>query len=439
MALLPTGRLLGLTLAVAAVLGLGALEPLALYAAPLCLGGLALLVAAEWRATPVRSLEAERRHDRRLSIGEPNPVELRVRWRQGHGTARRVWARDETPPGMAVDRPVLEGVLAPGGEWRGLYHLRPTRRGAYAFGDLNLRLEGPRGLLRRQATLPLAEPVDVYPNIRAVRRYELQVRRGRQLEAGLRRARRFGRGTEFERLRDYLPDDDFRRIAWKATARRGRPVVVEHEVERSQNLLLLIDAGRLMAAPVADLQKLDHAVNAALVLAYVAVGLGDRAGLLVFADRVEQYVAPARGRRQFHLLLTRLQRIAAAPVESDPAGALLYLTSRNPKRSLVVLFTDLAEAAEAEGLIAQLGLIARHHLAVCVMVADPELLALSAEEPSNTRLAYRRVVAQRLLDERRSVIERLERRGALVVDVPADRLSSATVERYLEIKARTLL
>ncbi|HEY3081840.1 MAG TPA: DUF58 domain-containing protein [Chloroflexota bacterium] len=440
MALLPTWRLLALTLGVAGLLGLGALVPLALYAVPLYLGALGLLVASEARATPGRaSLAVERRHDRRLSIGEPNPVELRVGWPAGPGLALRLWARDEAPPGMTVDRVVLEGILTAGGEWRGVYHLRPTRRGAYAFGDLNLRVESPRGLLRRQIRLPLAASADVFPNLRAIRRYELQLRRGRAIEAGLRRARVLGRGTEFERLRDYVPDDDYRRIAWKATARRGRPVVIEHEVERSQNVLLLIDAGRLMAAPVADLQKLDHAVNAALVLAYVAAGLGDRVGLIVFADRVEQYVPPARGRRQLHLLLTSLYRVAAAPTESDPARALLYLAARNPKRSLVVLFTDLAEASEAEGLVAQLGLIARHHLALCVMIADPELLGLAEAEPSDTRRAYERVVAQRLLDERRGVVERLERRGALVVDVPADRLSGETVGRYLEIKARTRL
>jgi uncharacterized protein (DUF58 family) len=248
-----------------------------------------------------------------------------------------------------------------------------------------------------------------------------------------------GRGTELERLRDYVPDDDYRRIAWKATARRGRPVVVVHEIERSQNLVLLVDAGRLMGAPSGDLDKLDHAVNAALALAYVAVGVGDRVGLLVFADRVEQYLPPARGRRQLQVLLEALYRVSAQPVESDPARALRHLAARNPKRSLVVLFTDQAEASEAEALLGPLGLIARHHLAMCVLVADPELGALAAAPLDDTRRAYERVVAQRLLDERRAVVERLEGRGAIVVDVAADRLSAETVDRYLEAKARTLL
>ena len=259
------------------------------------------------------------------------------------------------------------------------------------------------------------------------------------MEAGLRRARLLGRGTEFERLRDYQPDDDYRRIAWKATARRGRPVVVEHEVERSQNVLLAIDVGRLAAAPVGELQKLDYAVNAALVLAYVAAGLGDRVGLLVFADRVEQYLPPARGQRQFQRVLASLYGVEAQPVESDASRALLFLAGRNTKRSLVVLFTDLAEASEAEGLVARLALVARQHLMLCALIGDPDLLAIAASPPLDTRRAYESVVAQRLLDERRSIVERIEGRGGLVLDVPADRLSGEAVERYLEAKARTLL
>src|SRR5262249_15077849 len=164
----------------------------------------------------------------------------------------------------------------------------------------------PRGLLWRQHTFALAGAAYVFPNLRALKRYTLEVRRGRAIEAGQRRGRWFGRGTEFERLRDYVPDGDFRRIAWKPTARVGHPVVVEHEVERTQNLLLLLDVGRLMAAPVGGMQKVDYAANAALLLAYVALGLGDRVGLLTFADRVEAYVPPARGRRQMQLLLNAL-------------------------------------------------------------------------------------------------------------------------------------
>jgi uncharacterized protein (DUF58 family) len=437
---LPTPRLLTLALVGALLVGLAQLDRALLIVAALYALALAGLVAVEARATPdPDELDASRDHEPRLSIGEPNPVDVRVDWPHGAGSVRRLWARDETPEGLPADRTIHAGALAPGGQWRTRYHLTPRRRGEYRFGDLVVRIASPRGLLLRQLRLPLTAPVRVYPNLRAVRRYELQVRRGRVIEAGLRRSRVLGRGTELERLRDYVPDDDYRRIAWKATARRGRPVVVVHEVERSQNLILLVDAGRLMAAPSGDLSKLDHAVNAALALAYVAVGVGDRVGLLVFADRVEQYLPPARGRRQLQLLLEALYRVSAQPVESDPARALRHLAARNPKRSLVVLFTDQAEASEAEALLGPLGLIARHHLAICVLVADPELGGLAAAPIEDTRRAYERVVAQRLLDERRAVVERLGGRGALVVDVPADRLSAETIDRYLEVKARTLL
>jgi uncharacterized protein (DUF58 family) len=256
---------------------------------------------------------------------------------------------------------------------------------------------------------------------------------------GRRRTRQVGGGTEFERLREYVPDDDFRRIAWKATARRRTPIVIEHETERSQNLILAVDAGRLMAAPVRGMQKLDYAINAALMLGYVAAQLGDRAGLLAFADRVDQFLPPARGHRQFQLLLSGLNRLRPQPVESNPGRALAFLAGRNAKRSLVVLFTDFVQEEAAAGLVANLALLSRHHLVLCVAIGDPDLAAMAAAEPSDLQRAYEHVVARRLLDERRGLIERLGRHGSATLDVPADRLTAETVDRYLQIKARTQL
>ena len=442
MAVLPTHRLLGLSLGVAVPLAAASLDSRLFYIAAISLVGVVVLIAVDLRLAPsATTFEVERRHDQRLSLGEPNPVDLHVRWvgpRRG-ARALRLWMRDETPTELPVDRRILSGQIVPGDTWTGRYHLRPLRRGDFRFGAIVLRVQGPLGLTIRQHSYSRSAPARVYPNLRAVHRYDLLLRRGRLHEAGLRRARLRGQGTEFERLRDYLPDDDFRRIAWKATARRHQPVTVEYETERSQNLIVLIDTGRLMGTPVGAMEKLDYAVNATLMLAYVAAGLGDRIGLMAFADRVEAYVPPGRGRRQFHLILESLYRLRALPVESNPARALAYLATRQPRRSLVILLTDLVEANEAETLVSHLGQLARRHLPLCVTISDPDLIRLAAESPTNSRRAYERVVAQRLLDERRVILDRLERRGALALDVPAEQLTVAIIDRYLEIKARTRL
>lgn len=437
---LPTRRLLWVALGLAVPLGAASASSGFLVLALVYLIALVIAVGIDARQLPSPDgLAVTRQHDQRLSIGEDNPVDVTIRW-TGRNAALseplRMEVRDESPFAIAARGETFFGSIAAGDTWTGRYYLTPVRRGEYDFGQIVARLEGPLGLIVRQYAFPVTEPARVYPNIRAVRRYDILARQGRLHEAGLRRTRLFGEGTEFERLRDYQPDDDYRRINWKATARRRAPMTVEYETERSQNLVLMIDTGRLMGTPIGPLLKQDHCVNAALMLAYVGMEMGDRTALVVFDDRVESFVPLNRGARQFQLLLETLYSVRSEPIESDPAGALAYLSHRRMKRSLIVMFTDLAEAAEPEALIAWLGQLARRHLPLCVIVSNPDIHRLASQPPDNSRHAYERVVAQRLLDERRAIIERIERQGALVLDVPAEQLTSGVINRYLEIKGR---
>jgi uncharacterized protein (DUF58 family) len=443
MRVLPTARLLWLALGAAVPIFLATLLAPFLIIAVLYVVVLVAVVIYDALKAPRRDdFHVSRSHDARLSLAEANPVEIDVRWERGGDYPQRpvrLWVRDETPPEIPSDQVAFAGSIAPGSTWSGQYHLSPRRRGDYPFGNIVVRLESFLGLLVRQHSYSGGDPARVYPNLRAIRRYDLLARRGRLHEAGLRRTRERGGGTEFERLRDYLPDDDFRRINWKATARRRQPVTVEYEVERSQNMLIVLDTGRLMGTPIQDMLKLDYAINAALMLAYVGMEMGDRTGLVVFADDVQQYIPLARGQRQFQLMIEQLYKVGTQPVEADPGRALRYLARRQLKRSLIVLFTDISETADHAPLLAALGLLARRHLPVCVMMSNPDIVRLAAMTPTDSQQAYEKVVAQRLLDERRTIIERLERQGAMVLDVPAEQLTSSIINRYLEIKARTQL
>ncbi len=384
----------------------------------------------------------ERHHDRHLSLGDSNTVTTEVRWLAHTATAgstRAIRLRDETPPEFPDEQPILSGTIEPGGVWRETYELHPMRRGTYQFGDVWLRVESPFKLVVRQLRVSRQEPVRVYPNLRAIRQYDLLARRGRLPEVGVHRTRNLGRGNEFERLRDYQPDDEYRRINWKATARRLHPVTVEYETERSQNLLLMLDTGRLMGTPVGALDKLDHALNSALMLAYVASKMGDRVGALAFADQVRVFVPPARGDRQFQLLLDALHAVRVQPVESDLRRTVSFLASRHQRRSLVIFFTDLAGELDATAMIASLGLLARRHLVVCASLSDPDLLAMEEQLPSDSLQAYEKVVARRLIDERRGVVEKLERFGIATIEGSPESLSPAMINHYLETKARSRL
>ena len=182
-----------------------------------------------------------REHDTKLSLGAENPIRLCLRNRSWRGVSFTV--RDEAPELFKIETRTMEGQVAPRGTWEFIYHVRPLRRGDYQFGDLSLRWLGPLGLVIRQAKVEAKEPVKVYPNLLDVRRYDLLLRRNRLQEMGLRTTRQFGEGTEFERLREYLPDDEYRRINWKATARRNFPVTTEYQTERSQQVIAVLDAG----------------------------------------------------------------------------------------------------------------------------------------------------------------------------------------------------
>lgn len=399
----------------------------------------AALFLADWRlAARPGDWELSRRHDERLSLAAWNRVAIDVRARRP-ARSTRIALRDEAPPSFAVEgAPMLQGVTQ-GGAATLEYRVRPARRGDYRFGSLHLRWESPLRLLTRQSRFDAATPVKVYPDLSGVRAYDLVVRKNRIWELGLRATRVLGAGNEFERLRDYQPDDEYRRINWKATARRGKPISAEFQTERSQNLVALLDAGRMMRSPVGDIDKLDYAINAVLLLAYVAAAKGDRVGMLAFADRPLAWLAPRPGRGQFYRMLEALYAIQAQPVEPDFASALSYFSVQQRKRSLAVLFTDLTGSVSMESLVAQMTRLRRAHLPLLVTVSDPAVQQFVEQPVLDSRTLYERTAAQQALDERSLAVERLRSHGVATLDVPADELSVAVINRYLELKARSEL
>ena len=412
----------------------------------IALGWLVLVLAlfiADWQLTPIPShWELMRAHEDRLSLAAQNRIEVEVYLRPG--AVRRslpVWLRDESPAtfGIAEEERILHHTIRPGEPHTFAYYLRPPRRGNYSFGDFHLRWQSMLGLLRRQSSFPATEPVKVYPNLVDVKKYDLLLRKNRLWELGLRNARVFGSGTEFERLRDYLPDDEYRRINWKATARRGKPISIEYETERSQNLMALLDVGRMMRSPVGDVAKLDYAINAVLLLAFIATQKGDKLGLLTFADEAQNWLAPRGGKGQFHRMLEQLYAVEGQPVEPDYNAAFGYFATKQKRRSLVLVFTDLTGSISTETLIAQMTRLRRQHLPLLITISDPTVQQMARQELTSSTSLYQRTVAERLLEERHLTLERLRQRGVLTLDVSADELSVAVINRYLALKAKTMI
>lgn len=436
--MLPTIRAVFFLLVAAPLIALEAFAPGMAWVAAVYILIIMALLALDWRlAGDVNRFTIVRRHDNKLSLGAENPIRLSL-----HNPGRRVvrfTLRDEPPDAFQIEERILEGSVAPRETWRGIYYVRPLRRGDYKFGNLNLRWQGPLRLSIRQARIPAEAPVKVYPNLLEVRRYDILLRQNRLQEMGLRHARIFGEGTEFERLRDYLPDDDFRRINWKATARRRTPITIEYQTERSQNVIAVVDTGRMMQSPVAHIAKLDYVINAALLLAYVVTGKGDKVGLLTFADQVTQYISPQQGRAQFYRMLESLYAVEAQGVEPNYRSAFSYLTLKHRRRALIVIFTDLSAGMSMKTLTEQAARLSKRSLPLVVTISDPDIHTAALQIPQNSQETYERVASTQTLDDRRLALEDLRRQGVLTLDVPANQLSLAVINRYLELKGKTLL
>jgi len=403
------------------------------------LGVVALAIRRDIRlAAGPAEIEVERTLPVKLSIGVPNPVDLALR--NSSARSARISLRETPPARFEGERKVGGGragriTLRPGEERTERLRFVPPERGLFVFGPVAARSVGPLGLAGRQWGSAGEAEAKVYPDITAVHAYALLARKGTLHEIGVRAARHEGTGTEFESLRDYIDGDDYRDIDWKATARRGEPVVRCFEAERSQTVLLAVDSGRLMTPVVGTLSKLDQAINAALLLAYLATRSGDNVGLLVFGRDIQTFLPPRKGHRQFLAVLEALYTVEGHVEEPDYSSALRYLSARVRRRSLVVLFTELAGAEPSRRLLAVLGGMARRHLPLVVTQRNRDIERWAAEVPANESDVYRSAIAADLLHDKAAALRLLSSGGSLVVDVAPEQLSVAAVNRYLEVKA----
>jgi len=275
----------------------------------------------------------------------------------------------------------------------------------------------------------------VFPSFASRDEAELRINRARLLEIGLRSAQGRGGGTEFDAMREYGPDDEFRRIDWAATARAGKPIVRTFRAERNQTVLALLDCGRTAAGRVADVPRLEHAMDAVMALTTVASRLGDRAGLVAFDRDVRAVVAPKAGRSQLQRVTEAMYELEPQLVESDYELAFTTTLARFRRRALLVIFTELAEQAVADTLLPALPLVVHDHLVVLASVQDPRVVELASSVPDDVSGAYAKAAAVAALEERRRLIGRLRGLGVTVVDEPPGRVAPALADAYLKVKA----
>ncbi len=312
---------------------------------------------------------------------------------------------------------------------------RPARRGRFTVEELQVRVEGPLGLAARQRTVRLRHVLRVYPPFRSRADAELRIERARVLEVGLRTAQGRGSGTEFDQLREYTVDDEFKKIDWAATARAGKAIVRTYRAERNQTVITLLDNGRVMAGRVADVPRVEHAMDAVMMLTHVSTRLGDRAGLVAFDAQVQRVVPPGHGRDQLGRVTEAMFELEPALAESDYRSAFAETLARFRRRAMLVVLTDLVEQAVEESLLPALPLIARNHLVVVGAVQDPDVVRWARSAPEDASGAFRKAAAVQALEQRRRAVARLRGLGATVVDAPPGDLAPRLADAYLKVKA----
>jgi len=361
-----------------------------------------------------------------LSRGVPAPVEI-----SSGEAAGRLWLRQPRPSYFEVEPARGEGALRA--------EVTGRRRGRYLLPGVATRREGPLGLARWDRLATEASEVLVYPDLPAARRLVLAVRQHRLREAGMLPRGLLGLGTEFESVRDYLPDDDIRQVNWRATARLGRPMSNQYRVEQDRDLILLLDTGRLMAAPTspgpgrpADRTRLDTAVDAAAAVAMTADELGDRCGVIAFAGDIRREVSPRRrGGRAVVQATFDLE-----PVGGDADYELAFRRVGEAKRAFVLVLSDLLEETAARPLRDAVPLLARRHAVAVASVADPDLDALTRTPPQDPSDVYAAAIGLDVLGARTRVASALAHAGAEVIEAPPESLAAACVRGYLRAKRR---
>jgi uncharacterized protein (DUF58 family) len=342
---------------------------------------------------------------------------------------------DELAPSLHAGTRRARAWLRAGGGAEISTEITPTRRGRFDVSAVAVRVEGPLGLAARQHTREVPAVVRVYPPFRSRDEAELRINKARILEVGLRSAQGRGGGTEFDQLREYGPDDEFRRIDWAATARTGRAIVRTYRAERNQTVVSLLDNGRVMAGRVDGVPRVEHAMDAVMMITAVATRLGDRAGLVAFDRTVRAVIPPSHSRDHLGRVTEAMYALEPELAESDYRGAFTHTLARFRRRTMLVIFTDLVEQAVGESLLPALPLIVRSHVVVVASVQDPEVVRWSSSTPRDAGEAYRQAAAVSALEERRRTASRLRGMGATVVDDAPGRMPSRLADAYLKVKA----
>ena len=435
--LLAAGLLLALPGFFHALWGLGMLAWDALVLGAALWDGLRLPAAAE--------ITVERSWSNAPALDSETRIEIAIE--QSCGTILDCRIVDDLPEALVATPATHSLRVFPRVRAALRYTIEPRERGDARTGAVYLRYTSLLGLVERWAMAPLEQSVRVYPALRQGEDQEIFLARGRQIELQLRQVRERGLGRDFESLREYLEGDDLRDVCWTATARRGQLITRRYQTERSQAVWIVLDAGRLLQGRIVagndanrhGHSKLDYACSTAVALAQLALFSGDRVGLLVYGQNVQQRVLPGRGPVHLRLIVEALAQARAEASEADHLRATATLNRWQPRRALILWITDLAETAMRPEVIDGAMQLLHRHVLLFVAMAQPDVEAIANARPKTVEEMFRASAAQELTSRRELLLARLREQGALTLDLDPARVTSAVLNQYLKVKERAMV
>ena len=350
-----------------------------------------------------------------------------------------LWIVDGVPDSFVYEAKPIKVRLSRGEDTVVTYDVCPTRRGHYNFTNLYMRVLPALGIIARQFELDLYSEVVVYPNLAKYDKFNYLLRHGYTNDPGLTSMRRYGQGTDFESLRNYVPGDSNNKIDWKATARRQQLIVKNYEPERQQNVLVAIDAGRSSVSEFDGLSRLDYFIEAAIMLAGVTLSRGDWFSLMVFSDKVDRYLPPVRKISNLNMVVDQLYDISPKLVESDYNAACHHLALKSRKRSLVCLMTDIIDSSANADIIGYMARFRHRHLPLAITMVDTDVKQVAEEPVSKSDNLYNKAVAIDINNQRNEALLNMTRSGVSVLDVEPNQLTPQLLKKYLEIKQKSML
>jgi uncharacterized protein (DUF58 family) len=382
-------------------------------------------------------IQASRELPEKLSNGDKNMLEIKLENRFPFKAAVRII--DELPVQWQQRNFRILSVLMPSEQKKITYEVRPTERGEYHFGKLNIFSSSAIGFVERRQQYSSDAMVPNYPSFLQLKKYDFIAFSNRLKFFGLKKIRRLGHTMEFEQIKEYVSGDDVRNLNWKATAKKGELMVNQYQDQKSQPVYSVIDKGRVMKMPFNGLSLLDFAINATLVISNIALKKQDKAGMFTFSRRIEDRVIAQRRSSQMNLILEALYNVTTDFSESDFARLYIDIKRHVKQRSLILLYTNFETMDALHRQLPYFQAINKTHLLVVIFFENTELKAFTDKKATTTREIFEKTIAEKFRFEKKLIVNELHKYGIQTILTAPEELTVNTINKYLEIKARGLL